>query len=382
MEQFPSPNDPLSSRGRGTDSAPQKGVMRPRSAAATGSARTAPNKAATTGLPHHGPRRDCTPAGQCRRAAEPPRATAAPRRRGRSGAPSGHRRLRRCRRPSPLPLLTTICQRPRTRTPSACECRTPRSAAGAAGRQRTSESLTAAPVCCSGWFGTDCAEQSRDDRTTASRPQPRPDPPAGGPAAPPLRPRAAATGTPRRRGRSAPSGCRLRRRQRPGPLPPLTTTCQRQRARTLSAVECRTPRSAAGAAEQTSYRARANAAPVCCSGWFGTDALHRMEAARRSRTTPNTTTATTPAPRPARPPKRMPPTPNPIPSTDRHPQPGDLEPARRRDPPQDNGGADDGGPVLGLPSNDPRPLRQPPLHFVPSPDPASGDAEPLDLLPD
>ena len=46
-----------------------------------------PNKAATTGLPHHGPRRDCTPAGQCRRAAEPPRAMAAPRRRGRSGAP-------------------------------------------------------------------------------------------------------------------------------------------------------------------------------------------------------------------------------------------------------------------------------------------------------
>ena len=57
--------------------------------------------------------------------------------------------------------------------PVGGERRTTSSAAGAAERQSNSERLTAAPVCCSGWFGTDCAGQSRDDQTTASPPPPR-----------------------------------------------------------------------------------------------------------------------------------------------------------------------------------------------------------------
>ena len=45
-------------------------------------------------------------------------------------------------------------------------------AAGAAEEATHPESLTAAPVCCSGWFGTDPPEGSRDDQTPASRPRP------------------------------------------------------------------------------------------------------------------------------------------------------------------------------------------------------------------
>ena len=113
----------------------------------------------------------------------------------------------------------------------------------------TPERLTAAPVCCSDWFGTDRA-RGKPRRPDYRIKAPAATGPSGGRpgrTTPPTR--AAATGTPRRRaGRAPSSGCRLRRRQRPGPLPLLTTTCQRQRARTLSAVECRTPSSAAGAA--------------------------------------------------------------------------------------------------------------------------------------
>ena len=100
-----------------------------------------PNKAATTNLPHHRPRRDRTPRRPTprrlrpdwrRREAKP--TTATPRRHewGRPPLQPPQRQP-----PCPLPLLTTICQRPRARTPSACECRTPSSAAGAAGRQHT-----------------------------------------------------------------------------------------------------------------------------------------------------------------------------------------------------------------------------------------------------
>ena len=67
-----------------------------------------------------------------------------------------------------------------------------------------------------------------------------------------------ATAWPWRRGGSgAPSGRRrFRRRQPPGPPPLLTTTCQRPKTRILSALECRTPRSAAGAWARDAQNAR------------------------------------------------------------------------------------------------------------------------------
>ena len=112
--------------------APQKGVMRPRSAAATGSARTAPEQGrddrttASRPAPRLHPGR-----------AMPPRRPNRPARWPRLGGAAGRVPLR----PPPLPtaptarrsaLLTTTCQRPRARALSACECRTTRSAAGAA----------------------------------------------------------------------------------------------------------------------------------------------------------------------------------------------------------------------------------------------------------
>ena len=52
-------------------------------------------------------------------------------------------------------------------------------------------------------------------------------------------------------------------------------------AQTLRALRRRTPRSAAGAAEQTEYSERLTAAPVCCSGWFGEITARRHATSNR-----------------------------------------------------------------------------------------------------
>ena len=156
---------------------------------------------------------------------------------------------------------------------------TPLSSRGRQGRRHTLESLTAAPVCCSGWFGTDRAEQGRDDQPTALPPPPRPDP--GRPfrlaASRPHDGRASAT---------RPAGHTLR----PPPLPTATTNRPSPFADIyLSATEDQNPvgvrvpnnlLSSRGRGAVSIPRESLTAALVCCSGWFGTERPNKASKAR------------------------------------------------------------------------------------------------------
>ena len=193
-------------------------------------------------------------------------ATAAPQPRRQPAAPSGRRRL-----PDPLSLLTTTCQRPRASTLSALECRTTRSAAGVAWKDfMPRESLTAAPVCCSGWFGTDRARtkpRRPDYRISAPL---RDSTPAAGAAPPPSTPTGGQRTRRRRPQRREPG--RRRREPRPRPTAPrdgdndMSAACWTPPRRGLSAEQ---PAQQPGSRSRQDTLERRNAAPVCCSGWFG-----------------------------------------------------------------------------------------------------------------
>ena len=72
---------------------------------------------------------------------------------------------------------------------SAVKCRTPRSAAGAAERENTAESLTAAPVCCSGLVRHGLRpNKAATIRLPHHAPPPRPHPGRAAERRPPLRP--------------------------------------------------------------------------------------------------------------------------------------------------------------------------------------------------
>ena len=169
------------------------------------------------------------------------------------------------------------CQRLRPNTVGVRVPNTPLSSRGRGADWTPRRGVTAAPVCCSGWFGTDL-RPNKAAKTGLPHPGPRLDRTPAGHGRRATRPPDEPAGPQPQAGRGA-LAPRLRTGHGPFPLR-LTTTCQRLRTRNLSVGECRTPRSAAGAAGATEHSGEPHAAPVCCSGWFGMDPAYKAARTR------------------------------------------------------------------------------------------------------